>query len=211
MQWPDTRSSAVDQDGKSVSGVSRPRHRSARRTSPCSQRGLQPIDVEEKKSVLQFEVTKKKVTRKEVMHFSRQLGVFVKAGIPILDALEIIDERDVRQAFQAGPARHDRRGFVRATPSPPPPRPILRPFPATTSAVLDPPSSPGTLDKVLDELAEYIERDIDARSQVTSALVYPRSSRHVHRDRPRPLPSSCCPDSRPSSSRSMRNFRLPTG
>jgi type IV pilus assembly protein PilC len=31
----------------------------------------------------------------------------------------------------------------------------------------------GTLDVVLDQLSEYIERDLDARRQVTSALIYP--------------------------------------
>ena len=32
------------------------------------------------------------VSRKEVMHFSRQLSVFVEAGIPIMEALEVISE-----------------------------------------------------------------------------------------------------------------------
>ena len=31
----------------------------------------------------------------------------------------------------------------------------------------------GTLDVVLDQLADYIERDIDARGKITSALIYP--------------------------------------
>ena len=34
-----------------------------------------------KKSILQFELTAKKIPRKELMHFSRQLAVFIKAGI----------------------------------------------------------------------------------------------------------------------------------
>ncbi len=40
-------------------------------------------------------------------------------------------------------------------------------------AVLESAELTGTLDKVLEELADYLERDIDARSQVTSALIYP--------------------------------------
>ena len=56
------------------------------------QRGLQPIDVKEHKSILKFEITKKTVSRKEIMHFSRQLSVFVEAGIPIMEALEVIAE-----------------------------------------------------------------------------------------------------------------------
>jgi type IV pilus assembly protein PilC len=42
--------------------------------------------------MLDFELTKEKVKKKELMHFTRQLAVFVKAGIPITDAL-IIDRR----------------------------------------------------------------------------------------------------------------------
>ncbi len=37
--------------------------------------------------MLDFELTKEKVKKKELMHFTRQLAVFVKAGIPITDAL----------------------------------------------------------------------------------------------------------------------------
>ncbi|MGP8066371.1 MAG: type II secretion system F family protein, partial [Acidimicrobiales bacterium] len=73
---------AIDQYGKSVSGVLAAPSVGAAHLMVVA-RGLQPVSVEEKTSVLQYEVTKKKVPREEVMHFSRQLGVFVKAGIPI--------------------------------------------------------------------------------------------------------------------------------
>src|ERR1019366_10657476 len=46
------------------------------------QRGMQPLDVVAKKSVFKFEITKKKVPRPEIMNFSRQMAVFMKAGIP---------------------------------------------------------------------------------------------------------------------------------
>src|SRR3954469_21177936 len=53
------------------------------------------------KSILQFEVTKKKIPRKDLMHFSRQLAVFIKAGIPILDALEAIHEEMSNKFFRS--------------------------------------------------------------------------------------------------------------
>ena len=46
-------------------------------------RELLPIEVAPKKSIFQYEITKKKVKPRDLMHFSRQLGVFLKAGIPI--------------------------------------------------------------------------------------------------------------------------------
>ena len=54
-----------------------------------------------KKSILQFELTAKKVLRKDLMHFSRQLAVFIKAGIPILDALEAIHEEMGNKFFRS--------------------------------------------------------------------------------------------------------------
>src|SRR5436190_588057 len=55
--------------------------------SLLSERELVPIKVAAKKSIFQYEITKKKVKPRELMHFSRQLGVFIKAGIPIVSAL----------------------------------------------------------------------------------------------------------------------------
>ena len=39
--------------------------------------------------------------RKEVMHFSRQLSVFVEAGIPIMEALEILSEETSDKLMKA--------------------------------------------------------------------------------------------------------------
>ena len=136
------------------------------------QRGIQPIEIKEHKSILKFEITKKTVSRKEVMHFSRQLSVFVHAGIPIMQSLETWPRRprtscckrvllDMIAQLQAGET------FASAAASHP------EAFPRYYVAVLESAELTGTLDKVLDELAEYIQRDVDARSQVISALIYP--------------------------------------
>ena len=45
-----------------------------------------------KRNVLQFEITRKKLKQDELMHFSRQLSAFVRAGIPLIEALEVIEE-----------------------------------------------------------------------------------------------------------------------
>ena len=85
------RYNALDENGNKVSGTETASSASAAHLA-LLQRGLQPIEVKEHKSILKFEITKKMVSRKEVMHFSRQLGVFVEAGIPIMEALEVISE-----------------------------------------------------------------------------------------------------------------------
>ncbi len=136
------------------------------------QRGLDPINVKEHKSILKFEITKKTVSRKEIMHFSRQLSVFVEAGIPIMEALELIADEttdkllkkvllDMVIELQAGDT------FASAAASHP------EAFPRYYVAVLESAELTGTLDTVLLELATYLETDIEARSAVTSALIYP--------------------------------------
>src|ERR1700734_1328060 len=84
------RYSAIDSSGTQVSGVETAGSSGAAHLA-LVQRGFQPLEVTEKKSVLKVEITKKKVPRKEIMHFSRQMGVFMKAGIPIMEALEVIE------------------------------------------------------------------------------------------------------------------------
>lgn len=165
------RYSAVDEGGNKVNGTEKASSASAAHLM-LIQRGLQPIEVKEHKSVLKFEITKKTVSRKEIMHFSRQLSVFVEAGIPIMEALDVIAEEttdkllkkvllDMVIELQAGDT------FASAAASHP------EAFPRFYVAVLESAELTGTLDSVLLELAQYLETDIEARSAVTSALIYP--------------------------------------
>jgi type IV pilus assembly protein PilC len=122
--------------------------------------------------IAQFEITTKKTPRRDLMHFSRQLGVFIRAGIPILEAIDGITEEmgnkkfkgileDVRARLASGSTLAD---ACTAHPEA---------FPNYYVGMLQTAELSGTLDAVLDQLSEYIERDIDARRQVTSALIYP--------------------------------------
>ena len=123
-------------------------------------------------SILKFELTRKKVPRKELMHFSRQLAVFIKAGIPILDALQAIQEEADNKAFQVVLTAiiADLRGgatFAQAAAAHP------HAFPPFYLGILQSAEMTGRLDDVLLQLSTYIERDLDARGKITSALTYP--------------------------------------
>ena len=83
------RYSALDGMGKKVSGVETALSSGAVHML-LLERGLQPLDVSTKSSLLKLEITKKKVPRSDVMNFTRQLAVFMKAGIPIMESLEVI-------------------------------------------------------------------------------------------------------------------------
>jgi type IV pilus assembly protein PilC len=136
------------------------------------QRGFQPLDVREKRSILRFEVTQKKVSRKEIMHFSRQLSVFITAGIPIMEALEVIEEETTERLFKRilNEMVEDLRAgdtFASAAAAHP------EAFPRFYVGILESAELTGNLDTVLKQLAEYIERDVESRSVLTSALIYP--------------------------------------
>jgi type IV pilus assembly protein PilC len=165
------RYNALDEEGKKVRGKEKARSVSAAHLM-LVERGLQSIDVKEQKSILKFEITKKTVSRKDIMHFSRQLSVFIEAGVPIMEALEVISEESTDKLLKQ--ALVDMIGelqsgdtFASAAASHP------EAFPRYYVAVLESAELTGTLDKVLLELAKYLETDIEARSAVTTALVYP--------------------------------------
>jgi type IV pilus assembly protein PilC len=100
------------------------------------------------------------------------LSSFLEAGIPLLDALDIVAQQtaspamrvvitDIRSSIQRGTS------FSEAVDA----HPLI--FPAFYRAMLTSAEYTGSLDDVLAQLAAYLERDITAKRQVKSALTYP--------------------------------------
>jgi type IV pilus assembly protein PilC len=135
-------------------------------------RDLTVKEAREKKSIMQFEITRKKVPRKDLMHFSRQLSAFLKASVPILDAIDTIREEMTNKLFNAvldDIAENIKAGasFSAAAKAHP------EAFPPVYLGMLESAELTGNLDKVLDQLSEYLERELEARRKVKSALMYP--------------------------------------
>src|SRR4051795_199878 len=63
-------------------------------------RNLAVETVKQKKSFNELELTAQRVPRAEIMHFSRQMAAFVRTGIPITDALEVIEEGSGNKRFK---------------------------------------------------------------------------------------------------------------
>ena len=74
--------SAIDASGAEIEGTTKADTVGNARTMLVEQ-NLFPIRIEESRGILDFELTKEKVKTKNLMNFTRQLAVFVKAGIPI--------------------------------------------------------------------------------------------------------------------------------
>ena len=106
------------------------------------------------------------------MHFSRQMAVFVHAGIPLLETLDVMTEELGNKEFAVILAEMADALPV-APPSPAQQRNTQRRFPSYYIGILRSAEITGSLDTVLDQLADYIERDIEARRKVSSALMYP--------------------------------------
>src|SRR6266480_3104751 len=136
------------------------------------EQGFTVSQLKPKRSVLKFEITKKKLPQGELMHFSRQLSAFVRAGIPLIEALEVIEEEaddktlrmvlaGVRESLITGET------FSQAL------RPYETLFPKFYVDMVRAAELTGSLDDVLSELSGYIKRDLEARNKIKSALVYP--------------------------------------
>ncbi len=168
---PKFKYAAIDATGATVEGVAKG-DTIGKIRSLLKEKDLLPIRIEEHAGRLQVDLTKAKLKRKELMHFSRQLAVFVRSGIPILDALDTIAEEaqdrvmrkviismtdDLRQGstFSSAAAAHPEA------------------FPAWYLGVLESAELTGNLDDTLDKLASYIDRDLQAKSRITAALMYP--------------------------------------
>ncbi|MEM9515854.1 MAG: type II secretion system F family protein [Actinomycetota bacterium] len=162
---------AIDQDGTSVEGVTKADTIGSARATLVDQ-NLFPTKIEERRGLLDFELTKEKVKKKELMHFTRQLAVFVKAGIPITDALITIGDEteDVALRRALGTIVDELRNgglFSAAAANHP------EVFPNYYIGILQSAELTGQLDVALENLAGYLEREIDTRNKVVQALSYP--------------------------------------
>jgi type IV pilus assembly protein PilC len=165
------RYQATTEAGKEVSGTTTATSIKTAMSGLVEQ-GYNVSTLREKRNVLQFEITRKKLKQDVLMHFSRQLSAFVRAGIPLIESLDVIEEetedkvlRDVligvRDSLTTGETFSDAL------------RPYESLFPKVYVDMIRAAELTGSLDDVLAELAGYIKRDLETRNKIKSALVYP--------------------------------------
>jgi type IV pilus assembly protein PilC len=140
--------------------------------SELLRQNLDVIEVKQRRKFNEIELSPKRVAFSDIMHFSRQLAAFVRGGVPITDGLNVIAQgsankrlREIlltmREAISQGTtfadalAEHAR---------------ILPPY---YIGVIRSAELTGRLDTALEQLSTYMERDLDAKSKVKSAMIYP--------------------------------------
>ena len=167
----DFKYKATDADGGDVSGVVSALT-SVRARNELLNRSYGRIEMTEKKGFRGIEITKKQIKRPDLMNFSRQLAAFLRAGIPILDALTVLTEDigtsffrtiliDIADALRSGAPLSEAMAAHASS------------FPNYYIGILRSAELTGNLDTVLDQLADYIERDLESKRAVKSALTYP--------------------------------------
>lgn len=163
--------SAIDATGAEIEGTTKADTIGTARSILVEQ-NLFPIRIEESKGLLDFELTKEKVKKKHLMNFTRQLSVFVKAGIPITEALTTIGDETtdvaLRRALTTMVDDLRNGGLLSAAAAQHP-----QVFPNYYIGILQAAELTGRLDESLDQLAAYIGREMDTRSKVVGALAYP--------------------------------------
>ena len=121
---------------------------------------------------LNMEITKKGVPLIEIMHYCRQMASFMRAGVPVTEAMgslrddcdnkqlkivlnEMIDQIGTGSTVGDAAARH------------------ADVFPPYCVAIIRSADLTGRMDRAFDELHRYIKRDVALRKQVRKALIYP--------------------------------------
>jgi type IV pilus assembly protein PilC len=162
---------AQHKNGSTVSGSRRVRCISELRRW-LNDRDLLPISISEKPRRWQIEITPSKTKRKVLIHFTRQLSVFVRSGIPLSSALEILYDETADTALRRAVAAIIKDISLGETLSyGAAQHPQV--FPHYYVGLIRSAEQTGRLDESLDSLATYLQRDVDTRSSITSALAYP--------------------------------------
>ena len=162
---------ATDPTGVRVSGVMSAAS-AVRVRNELSSREFRNVQIRERKRLSQIEITTKKLKPVDLMNFSRQFAAFLRAGIPILDALHALAEEasnpqlkdvlvDISDALRSGDTLSNAMAVHSEI------------FPSYYIGILRSAELTGNLDSVLTQLASYIERDLAAKRAVKSALTYP--------------------------------------
>jgi type IV pilus assembly protein PilC len=162
---------AVRPSGEQARGTEKASSREAAELA-LYERDFRNIRVEPKKSLLKTELTAPRVKRVELMHLSRQLGAFIRAGLPLIDAVHTIGSESANSSVRRMMAEVEqslRDGDRLSTCLERHPKI----FPAFYLGILRSAELTGKLDTVLEQLATYLERDLEARRKVKSAMIYP--------------------------------------
>lgn len=162
---------AVAADGALLKGTHSAESVSEARRA-LAERQIEVTEIAPKGGILQLEITAHRMKRDDLMHLSRQFAAFLRAGIPILDAIATLSEEAddpvvARIMTAIGDDLREGATLSDAVDKHP------KDFPSFYRGILRSAELTGSLDTVLEQLATYLERDLEAKRKIKSALIYP--------------------------------------
>lgn len=121
---------------------------------------------------LQTEITPSKVPLVDVMHFSRQMATFLRAGVPMTEAISNLAVDSTNKRFKAVLLDVvDQVGTgTRVTDAMAAHADV---FPSYFMAMLAAAELTGRMDVAFDQLHSYIRRDVELQRAVRRAMIYP--------------------------------------
>jgi len=168
--------SARDAQGKTVKGIVEAADRKSA-IDILRQKNLIILGLSEKKRSVDMSVIfpflkRDTVRTEDVVVFSRQMATVVAAGVPLVNALDIIGEQmdkahlrarvfKIRDDVEAGASLSEALGRDKDF------------FSSFFVNMIRAGESSGTLDEILDRLAMYLEKSDNLQRKVSSALIYP--------------------------------------
>ncbi len=165
---------AYDNSGTAVLGSARMETAEAVKDL-LAERNLIPISIKPRtKSVWHkiLDSVRSHSSREELILFTRKLNALYKAGVPITNSLGVIADQDANKHFSAiaGRLRNDLEqgySFSEAIAQ------HLDVFPDTYINAIRVAEETGRLDVVMEKLATTLERDLETREQIKTAVRYP--------------------------------------
>jgi len=165
VQW-----TGIDKHGKRVSGTLKVADTTEAQLL-LRRKEVQVISLKDKIG-FNFSFGKRKITRREVLLFTRHLSTMVSSGLPIMQALDILAKE------QDNPSMKEFIEKLRSNTSAG--KPLADTFEEYKSnfnylycSLIRAGEKSGTLDKILKRLTDYLERSEAIRRKVRKALVYP--------------------------------------
>jgi type IV pilus assembly protein PilC len=118
------------------------------------------------------EILPARVKGTDLMHLSRQLAAFLRAGIPIVDGIDLL-AREASNATLRRALGDMADGLREGEPLAEAFDRHPKIFPSAYRSMVRSAELSGNLDVVLDRLTVYVEREVAARNQIRSAMTYP--------------------------------------
>jgi type IV pilus assembly protein PilC len=143
--------------------------------SRLREQGLIPLEIKVKSAGARREIkflTRKKVKLKDLSVFSRQFATMINSGLPLLRSLAILEQQTESKelAKVVGEMRLDvEQGTALSATMAKHPKAFSRLYVAMVRAG----ETGGVLDSVLLRLADTLEREVELRRKIKSAMAYP--------------------------------------